>query len=122
MPKAKSNEEGAASEAAAASFLKSKGLQIIDQNFRCKMGEIDLIAREKDTLVFIEVRHRKSTRFGSPAETVNYHKQQKIIKTSLYYLQIHKLDAPCRFDIIESQKYFKSYRFNWIKSAFDAYF
>ena len=89
-------------EEAAANYLRKKGYIILEQKYRRKMGEIDIITKSEHTLVFVEVKTRHTTRYGFPAEAVNYHKQQKIIYTALCYLQqIHQDDACCRFDVIE---------------------
>jgi putative endonuclease len=89
-------------EQAAAAFLQHSGYKILAQNFRCKTGEIDIIAEHCGVIVFVEVKTRRNTLFGSPAEAVTHKKQQKIIKTALYYLNmIRKPYGPCRFDILE---------------------
>ncbi|RBP41147.1 YraN family protein [Garciella nitratireducens] len=93
---------GKMGEREAAKFLKKKGYHIIQSNFRCRFGEIDLIARHKDTLVFIEVKTRKNNLYGTPGQAVNKTKQKKIVKTALYYLKRNDLyDENVRFDIVE---------------------
>ena len=114
-------KKGFAAERMAAKYLQQNGLTIQQKNYRCKLGEIDIIAYDQNTLVFIEVRHRRHNRFGTAAETVTYKKQQKLIKTSQYYLQRHRLDLVCRFDVIESTIISDTYHFNWIKNAFDGF-
>lgn len=95
-------EIGKMGEREAAKFLKKKGYHIIQSNFRCRFGEIDLIARHKDTLVFIEVKTRKNNLYGTPGQAVNKTKQKKIVKTALYYLKRNDLyDQNVRFDIVE---------------------
>jgi putative endonuclease len=99
--------------------LISQGLQLIMQNYRCKLGEIDLIMKDKDTLVFIEVRHRKQNDYGNGLESITKTKQRKIIRTAQHYLQTHELDNKfsCRFDaVITGQT--TSQQFLWIKDAF----
>lgn len=95
-------EIGAAYEKQAVDFLQKKGYEILETNFRCRQGEIDIIAKEKEYLVFVEVKYRKDTRAGSGFEAVDYRKQQKIIQTARYYLYCHQLgeEIPCRFDVI----------------------
>ena len=95
---------GAAIESQALETLQNKGLQLVTRNYLCKLGEIDLIMRDKKTLVFVEVRYRKNNTHGSGLESVNHNKQQKIIKTALHYLQRHKLlnKTSCRFDVISA--------------------
>ena len=86
----------------AETFLKGLGLHIIARNYRVKTGEIDLIAKDDNYIVFIEVKTRTSTNYGNPAEAVTYHKQQKIIRTALHYLHRYKLtESNIRFDVVE---------------------
>jgi len=85
----------------AAAYLQEAGYQILERNYRCPFGEIDIIAREDDTLVFVEVKSRRSENFGLPQLAVGPEKQRRISKTSLYYLQSHRLDASnVRFDVV----------------------
>jgi len=126
MPPLKNNsrsqQKGFEVERQAVVFLQEQGLRIHQTNFRCKLGEIDIIAYDVNTLVFVEVRHRQSQRFGSPAETITYYKQQKLIKTAQFYLQKQRLNIPCRFDIIESVgRAGGDHSMNWIKNAFLAF-
>jgi len=88
-------------EQKAARYLENLGYQILDQNFRCKMGEIDLIAKEGDYLVFVEVKYRADGRMGQPQEAVGYRKQQKICKAASYYCMRQRISnmQPCRFDV-----------------------
>lgn len=88
-------------EKKAAVYLQEKGYKILEQNFYTFFGEIDLIAREKETIVFIEVKYRKSIKNGYPQEAVTHQKRQRIIKSAQYYLYQHNaLEKPCRFDVI----------------------
>ncbi|MDK2984714.1 MAG: putative endonuclease [Clostridia bacterium] len=81
--------------------LISQNYQIIERNFTCKIGEIDIIAKDGDTIVFVEVRSRKNCNYGSPQETVNLKKQRKLRNLAQYYLKINNLmDADCRFDVV----------------------
>ncbi len=110
---------GAQAEAYALAFLEGQGLVKLTQNYRCKLGEIDLIMQDKDQLVFVEVRLRTHRAFANAAESVTIRKQQKIIKTALYYLQQHRLteSAHCRFDVIA---FSDTGAPDWIKDAFSA--
>ena len=93
---------GQAGEDAAARFLLRQGYQVLCLNYRVRSGEIDIIAREGATLVFVEVKTRRSVRCGRPAAAVNYHKQQQISRTAAYFLrQRHLEGCPCRFDVLE---------------------
>ena len=94
-------EKGRNAEDAAAGYLISQGFRILERNFRWAGGEIDIIAEEQGTLVFVEVRSRQSTSCGLPQETVNYSKQQQVRKTAAFYLKIKGLwEKNCRFDVI----------------------
>lgn len=89
-------------EVLAAEYLEKCGYNILEKNFYSRAGEIDIIARDRDTLVFVEVKYRKAAVFGTPEEAVNHIKQEKIYKAAMYYIYIcHKSnDIPCRFDVI----------------------
>lgn len=93
---------GAAHEKEAAAFLKQKGYEIIQMNYRCRMGEIDLIAKDGEYLVFVEVKYRKDEQSGNPFEAVHYKKQRMISKVAAYYLMRHgfSTEQPCRFDVV----------------------
>jgi len=92
---------GASYEEKAARHLAETGFKIIERNFRCRIGEIDLIAWDKNYLCFIEVKYRAGLSKGHPAEAVTENKQQKIAKTAQYYMLIKNIpqDTPCRFDV-----------------------
>ena len=92
---------GGAHEALAGIELEKLGYKIITKNFRCKIGEIDLIALHKGYLVFVEVKYRKNIRTGYAAEAVNWKKRQTISRVADYYLRTHcgKI-PPCRFDVV----------------------
>ncbi|MDO4519516.1 MAG: YraN family protein [Eubacteriales bacterium] len=89
-------------EEKAAEFLQKNGYRIMERNFRCKIGEIDLIARDGRYLVFIEVKYRTSESQGNALEAVNWRKQEIIRKVALFYLIRFgwPLDTPCRFDVV----------------------
>jgi putative endonuclease len=92
---------GARGEELAAAFLLKNGLKIIEQNFRCKGGEIDIVARDGGTLVFVEVKTRKTLAYGVPQLAVTPFKQRQISKAALTWLaRNRKTDAPARFDVI----------------------
>ncbi len=91
---------GAAAEALAAEFLVAQGLAIVARNYRCRRGEIDLIARDRDTLVFVEVRLRSSAAFGGAAASITTTKRQRIESTAKHYLATLGREPPCRFDAI----------------------
>src|SRR5690348_10664811 len=92
---------GNSGEEEAVNYLQKNGYKIIQKNYRCKIGEIDIIAKDSDYLVFIEVKSRKDNQYGAPGEAVNYFKQQKIIKVAQYYLMTKGIDPNVRFDVVE---------------------
>ncbi|MFZ3088783.1 MAG: YraN family protein [Methylotenera sp.] len=109
-------KEGNAAEQLAATFLQQKGLTLIEKNFRCTYGEIDLIMRDGKTLVFIEVRLRSSGNFGGAAMSINQSKQEKLRRAAERYLQIHG-DTSCRFDAVLMQK-IDINAVEWVQNAF----
>ena len=95
------NIYGKKSEIVASQFLKKKGYKILEMNYKNKIGEIDIVAMDKNYLVFVEVKARASKAFGDPVEAVDYRKQQKIRQVAELYLIVkHKTEANCRFDVI----------------------
>lgn len=111
-------------ENAAETLLINAGLHIIDRNFAGKSGEIDIIAADGDTLVFVEVRSRTNPRYLSAAGSVNKRKQQRLIRTAQWFLMTRKeyANASCRFDVIayEPPQSTGEPQVRWIKSAFTA--
>ncbi|MCK9216573.1 MAG: YraN family protein [Firmicutes bacterium] len=98
----KNKSLGIYGENLAIEFLENKGYKILAKNYRCKIGEIDIIAADGDTLSFIEVKTRSSNQYGRPCEAVNYNKQIKIVKTALHYINRNNLTQwMSRFDIVE---------------------
>lgn len=101
MMRKNTREIGSVFEKKAGEYLKSKGYSIIEYNFRCKIGEIDIVAMDGETLVFCEVKYRSDNRKGTPFEAVTSNKQRKICKTALYYITKHQIiNIPCRFDVV----------------------
>ena len=97
----KNNLSGRWGEAAAANYLRAKGYRILCANYRCRMGEIDLIAEDRSNLVFVEVKTRRDNRFAEAAEHVDRRKRQRLITTAELYLSLHETDRQSRFDVIE---------------------
>ena len=95
-------EVGSTYERRAGEYLIQHGYEIVEYNFRCRLGEIDIIARDEQYLVFVEVKYRKNTRTGSPLEAVNKKKQQTISRVASYYCLTHGYgeEVPCRFDVV----------------------
>ncbi|MGB7816218.1 MAG: YraN family protein [Methylotenera sp.] len=112
------NNAGLEAEKLAATFLMNHGLKLVAQNYHCRFGEIDLIMMDAETLVFIEVRLRSNSQFGSAASSITPQKQKKLILTAQHYLQQHGQGA-CRFDAILMNKN-NLQNIEWIRNAFDA--
>ena len=93
--------KGGLYEQKAAAYLKKQGYVILETNYRCRQGEIDLIAREGETLVFVEVKYRSTARYGMPSEAVDARKQRRICNVASFYLYRNHLpaDTPVRFDV-----------------------
>jgi putative endonuclease len=91
---------GAAAEAIAARFLESRGLSIVARNYRCRGGEIDLIARDGPVVVFVEVRLRRGKAFGGAAASITASKQRRLVFAARHYLGSLAQEPPCRFDAI----------------------
>lgn len=101
MMKKSTHEIGCSYERLAGKYLERQGYQILEYNYRCKSGEIDLIARDGEYLVFCEVKYRKNEAKGSPLEAVTPAKQRKISQTAMYYILTgHMQNVPCRFDVV----------------------
>lgn len=95
-------EVGAFYEKKAGAFLESQGLTILQYNFRDRYGEIDIVAKDRETTVFVEVKYRKDAGKGLPEEAVDRRKQGKICRVADYYRMIHKMGdfSPVRFDVV----------------------
>ena len=96
------HEAGLAGQEAAEKYLQGKGCEIHARNYRVKAGEIDLVVKDGEYIVFVEVKYRSGFRYGYPREAVGYVKQKRIMNTALHYLEQHKLaDTDIRFDVVE---------------------
>lgn len=94
-------DTGPLGENIAVRYLRSRGLRIISKNYRCPLGEIDIVALERDAIVFFEVKTRYSEKYGPPLESITRDKRRRIVRNCLFYLKKHgKLDAKCRIDAI----------------------
>lgn len=109
-------ETGQKAESLAAAFLQAKGFTIIEKNFRAKVGEIDIVAKEGDEMVFVEVRARASRDFGGAAASVGGAKRRKLIKAASLWLQARNWDGACRFDVVAVD----GGRLEHLPAAFDA--
>jgi putative endonuclease len=116
----KRQEFGKESESLAVRHLKKKGYKILEQNYRNKIGEIDIIAKEKGVLVFVEVKARKTLFYGNPKWAVTPKKQRKISMVALYYLKATKqTDVKARFDVVALSLAEDNPRIEIIKNAFE---
>lgn len=108
---------GQQAEKSALSFLKQQGLTLLTKNFHCRCGEIDLIMKDHYSLVFIEVRFRRSPAFGGAAASITHKKQQRLLRSAQYYLQQYSSDTlACRFDVLAFDQ--DLLEPDWIQNAF----
>jgi putative endonuclease len=112
----KSANNGALAEQLAADFLSAQGLEIVDRNYRCRMGEVDLILRDRGVLVFAEVRLRRRADFGGAAGSITAAKQSRIVAAARHYLA-GKPERACRFDAVLLDRLAPD-AIEWIQDAF----
>jgi putative endonuclease len=108
--------EGQAAEDLALRHLAGQGLELVERNFRCKGGEIDLVMQERATLVFVEVRKRADRSHGGAAASVTAAKQRRLIVAAQIYLQRYRQPPPCRFDVIAID----GAQLDWLQNAIEA--
>jgi putative endonuclease len=113
-------QRGKDTEERAWRLLEAQGMRLLERNFRSRRGEIDLVVQDRDSIVFVEVRYRGQNRFGNASESVDHHKQTRLIACAQHYLQKNPRAAhmPCRFDVISVNG--TDGTTDWIKNAFDA--
>ena len=115
-------QDGDWGEALAAEYLEAHGCRIVEREWRCRFGEIDLIAEKDGMLLFVEVKLRSNLRYGMPREYVTAKKQEKLRAAALLYLSMHGLDAPARFDVAEvytdAHHSARATRIEYIENAF----
>ena len=113
-------DAGVAAEAAACRYLEGRGLTLLDRNFRCRNGEIDLIMRDGPVIALVEVRLRSSARFGGAAGSVDWKKQQRLIAAARYLTLVRGdlRNHPFRFDVIALEPEGPDLKVHWIKDAF----
>jgi len=118
MMDATSTSLGRDAENRAWRFLQSHGLRLLQRNYRSRRGEIDLVLQDRDSLVFVEVRCRRQSRFGSAAESIDRRKQSKLLACAQHYMQSNPEMArrPCRFDVISFDG--PDGTIEWIRNAF----
>jgi putative endonuclease len=109
---------GAQAEDLARTYLERAGLTLLARNYRCPQGEIDLVMGDHGTIVFVEVRYRRSNRFGSAAESVDPRKRARLVAAAQHYLLNHPGDRACRFDVMALSG--NDIQVEWIRSAFNA--
>lgn len=107
---------GKQAELIAAAYLQRKGLALVETNYHCRYGEIDLVLRDRETIVFAEVRLRRSSRFGGAAYSIDRRKQAKVIAAARHYLAGRK-ERPCRFDVVLLEE-IEPPQIEWIRDAF----
>lgn len=113
---------GAQVEAAARAYLIRAGLRPLAANARYRAGELDLVMREVETLVFVEVRYRRDARFGGGAASVDARKRRRLVRAAQLFLLAHPqlADAPCRFDVVEAEGDPAAPALHWLRDAFRA--
>ena len=115
-------QDGDWGEALAAEYLVARGCRIVEREWHCRFGEIDLIAEQEGALLFVEVKLRTNLSYGMPREYVTAKKQEKLRAAALLYLSMHGLDAPARFDVVEVytdvRRSARSTRIEYIENAF----
>ena len=110
-------QKGLDGENLASDFLVRKGYKIISKNFHSRFGEIDLVATDNKTLVFVEVKMRSNNLFGTPLEAITYSKLEKLKKTALYFITLNKFsDCDFRFDAVEIIKNTREFKINHVKN------
>lgn len=118
------NQMGDRWEQVAADWLQARGWSLLARNYRCKLGELDIVARDGDTVVFVEVRARSNLRYAGAAASVGPRKRRRLERSARHFLCRHPelADGPCRFDVIafEPRKSAPGHRLNWIRGAFTA--
>lgn len=112
---------GAQVERHAADWLMARGLTLEASNQHAKGGELDLVMRDGETLVFVEVRHRADCRHGHPLETITPTKQRRLIRAARFYLQRNRLSCACRFDVLAVTGTPPRLEFDWVAGAFEAF-
>lgn len=115
-PQTAKQVEGQAGEDAALAYLQEQGLRLVTRNFRCKVGEIDLVMHDRSSLVFVEVRKRASSAYGGAAASITPAKQRRLLRAAQVYLLRYRSQPACRFDVIAIERE----RITWLKDAIQA--
>lgn len=118
----KTGEQGRQAEDQACRFLEQHGLRLLEKNFRCRFGEIDLIMREGDTLVFVEVRFRRNHLYGGPLASITPDKQRRLLITAQTYLQQNTVKGKyqgMRFDVVALSAHTENPDIEWLPNAIE---
>ncbi|CAI8868429.1 YraN family protein [Methylocaldum szegediense] len=118
--KALGQDKGRIAEDEALNFLQMQGLRLIERNYRCRYGEIDLIMEDGRAIVFVEVRYRRSSQFGGALESVDRRKQAKLLASAVHFLREKRMDRPARFDVAALAPANGGLTVKWVKDAFQA--
>ena len=110
------SRRGEAAESLAADFLQRRGLTVLERNYRCRFGEIDLVARSGELLVFVEVRARTSEAFGGAAGSITGAKRRRLVAAARHYLASHRVERQCRFDVVLVRG--REGAIEWLENAF----
>lgn len=110
-------------EARALAFLRGRGLNLVERNFNTRYGELDLVMRDGEALVFVEVRYRRAHGFGGAVPSVTHSKRQRLVRTASLYLQARPAlaELPCRFDVLAFDGADEAAQCHWIRNAFPAF-
>lgn len=113
---------GRDAEGIAERFLTRRGLVVVSRNYRCRRGEIDIVMRDLETLVFVEVRRRTSRAFGGGLASVDERKRTRLVAAAEHFLMMHRIDddCPCRFDVVSIDGPPHRATIDWVRGAFDA--
>ena len=120
LDKAWRRRKGGRFEEIALAWLQTHGLHLVQRNYRCKLGEIDLVMRDRELLVFVEVRFRGTRSQVAASETVDFRKQQKLLRAARHFLLWNRqlADLPCRFDVLGISTEEGRAQYDWIRNAF----
>lgn len=116
-----STDKGKITEQFAERYLSARGLKLLDKNYHCRQGEIDLIMKERDIYVFIEVKYRETSHFGGAIASVSLSKQKKIKHCVTFYLQqagLNEYNTPCRIDVVALEGAINKPDVTWLTNAF----
>ncbi len=101
-------------------YLLDKGLRLVTRNYHSRSGEIDLIMEDNEFIIFVEVRYRKTIKYGSPLESINRYKQTHLIQCAMHYLSSKHINRPARFDVIGITPNGADLDIEWLSDAFQA--